>query len=113
MSSTTAMATRKRLTACMNPGCARELLERSREDDGQLKAEQGLSTGQDDPCLGEHLLGLGVMEGVGHPVPRVVTPAGGGGHELGKFRGSALAAGDHEHHDFVVPGPEEPHFSRR
>jgi hypothetical protein len=38
------------------------------------------------------------MEGVRHPVvPRVVTPAGGG-HELGKFRGSALAACDHEHH---------------
>ena len=37
------------------------------------------------------------MEGVGHPVPCVVAPAGGG-QQLGKFSGGALAASDHEHH---------------
>jgi len=35
----------------MNPGCARELLERSREDDGQLKAEARAGTASTSSCI--------------------------------------------------------------
>src|SRR5438270_5499004 len=43
-----------------NYRCGREVLEGLRKDDGELEPKQCLSTREDDTCLGQHLLDLGV-----------------------------------------------------
>ena len=55
---TMASATRKRLTAGTAIDAAGKLIEGFGQHDGELKSEQGLGAGQDNPRLGQQLLDL-------------------------------------------------------
>jgi hypothetical protein len=75
------------------PYCASALKTHHHDHVGGADRAGGRSALTDSSGSG----GDDAMEGVGHPVPNVVAPAGGS-RQLGQFGGGALTASDREHH---------------